>query len=83
MCITKNKIHMEVVKMKSVSKVRKQFILDSAKIKAVRKITEAKTDTEAIKKAMDMIIENSRIEKMLTSIKGKVEIKDVYHRVSG
>ena len=69
--------------MKIASKIRKQFILDPAKIKAVKKITKAKTDTEAINKALDIIIENSKIEKMLMSIKGKGDIKDVYSRVSG
>ena len=69
--------------MRSASKIRKQFILDPAKIEAVKKITEAKTDTEAINKALDMIIANSKIEKMLTSIKGKGNLRDVYHRVSG
>ena len=69
--------------MRNTSKIRKQFILDPAKIEAVKKITEARTDTEAINKALDMIIANSKIEKMLTLIKGKGNLKDVYHRVSG
>ena len=69
--------------MRNASKIRKQFILDPAKIEAVKKITEARTDTEAINKALDMIIANSKIEKMLALIKGKGNLKDVYHRVSG
>ena len=69
--------------MKGTLKVRKQFILDPAKIEAVKKITESKTDTEAINKALDMVIANSKIEKMLVSIRGKGNIKDVYRRVSG
>lgn len=69
--------------MKNVLKVRKQFILDQTKIEAVKKITESKTDTEAINKALDMVIENSKIEKILVSIRGKGNIKDVYHRASG
>lgn len=69
--------------MKNVLKVRKQFILDQTKIEAVKKITESKTDTEAINKALDMVIANSKIEKMLVSIQGKGNIKDVYHRASG
>lgn len=67
--------------MKTITKVRKQFILDPAKIEAVKKITDAKTDTEAIDKALDIIIANSKIEKMLASVKGKGDIKDVYHRI--
>jgi len=73
---------MEVIKMKTASKVRKQFILDPAKVEAVKKITKARTDTEAINKALDIVIENTRIEKMLMAIKGKGDIKDVYNRVS-
>ncbi len=69
--------------MKIATKVRKQFILDPEKIKAVKKITKTKTDTEAINKALDIIIANTRIEKMLLAIKGKGKIKDVYSRVSG
>ncbi|OGW07078.1 MAG: hypothetical protein A2889_05240 [Nitrospinae bacterium RIFCSPLOWO2_01_FULL_39_10] len=68
--------------MKTASKVRKQFILDPAKVEAVKKITKARTDTEAINKALDIVIENTRIEKMLMAIKGKGDIKDVYNRVS-
>ena len=69
--------------MKTAVKVRKQFILDKTKINAVKKITKAKTETEAINMALDMVIENSRIESMLLSIKGKGNIKDVYGRTSG
>lgn len=68
--------------MKAALKVRKQFILDLSKIKAVRKITKSITDTEAINKALDMVIANSKIEKMLLSIKGKGNIKDVYGRIA-
>jgi len=69
--------------MKIAANVRKQFILDPEKIKSVKKITKAKTDTEAINKALDMIIANTKIGKMLMAIKGKGKIKDVYSRVSG
>jgi len=69
--------------MKAAVKVRKQFILDTSKIKAVKKLTKAKTETEAINRALDMVIENSKIEKTLQSIKGKGNIKDVYGRLSG
>ena len=69
--------------MKAAVKVRKQFILDTSKIKAVKKLTKAKTETEAINRALDMVIENSKIEKTLKSIKGKGNIKDVYGRLSG
>ncbi len=68
--------------MSAALKVRKQFILDSKKIKSVREIIKAKTDTEAINKAMDMVIATSKIKEMLLSIKGKGNIKDIYGRTS-
>lgn len=66
--------------MTTVLKVRKQFILDVGKIRSVREILKAKTDTEAVNRAMDMVIANSKIKETLTSIKGKGRIKDVYGR---
>lgn len=83
MCMPFNRIHTEERIMKGTLKVRKQFILDQAKIEAVKIITESRTDTEAINKALDMVIANSKIEKVLVSIRGKGNIKDVYHRVTG
>lgn len=69
--------------MRSAAKIRKQFILDPEKIKAAKKIMKAKTDTEAVNKALDIVIANSKIEKMLMVIMGKGKIKDVYSRISG
>jgi hypothetical protein len=68
--------------MSTVAKIRKQFILEQDKIRRVKKIVKAKTDTEAITKALDIIIDNTKIETMLKSIKGKGTIKDVYGRIS-
>ncbi len=68
--------------MSTVTKIRKQFILEQDKIRRVKKIVKAKTDTEAITKALDIIIDNTKIETMFKSIKGKGTIKDVYGRIS-
>ena len=57
-------------------KMRKQFILDPEKIRTVRKITRSKTDTEAIDKAMDIIIADSEIRNVLMTIRGKGKIND-------
>ena len=59
-------------------KVRKQFILDPDKIKTVKEIVNAETDTEAINRAMDIVIANSKILTALKSIKGKGNIQDIY-----
>jgi len=69
--------------MSAAAKVRKQFILDAGKIATARKITGARTDTDAINRAIDMLIASSEIKKTLGSIKGKGKIKDVYCKTSG
>ena len=68
--------------MQTAGKVRKQFILDPTKIEMVKKITHAKTETEAINKALDIIIANKKIEKTLMTVKGKGKIRNVYGRTS-
>lgn len=66
--------------MPNVLKIRKQFMLDPGKIRTVKKITKAKTDTEAIDKAMDIVIADTEIKNVLTSVKGKGKIRDLYGR---
>ncbi len=67
--------------MKTKEKVRKQFILDPAKIKMVKKITHASTETEAVNMALDMVIANTQIQKTLAAVKGKGKIEDAFGRV--
>lgn len=74
---------MEVIRMRDAQKVRKQFLLDENKLRLVRSMVEAKTDTEAVNKAMDMVIAAGRIAEALESVKGKGKIRDVYGRVAG
>ena len=68
--------------MQSTEKVRKQFLLDPDKIQMVKKITHASTDTEAINRALDMVIANEKIQKALAAVKGKGKIEDVFGRIS-
>ncbi|HBR22499.1 MAG TPA: hypothetical protein DD713_08060 [Nitrospiraceae bacterium] len=68
--------------MQTEEKVRKQFILNPAKIAMVKKITRAATETEAVNRALDMVIANEQIEKTLMAVRGKGKIKDVYGRIS-
>jgi hypothetical protein len=68
--------------MQTATKVRKQFILDPAKIEMVKKITRAATETEAVNRALDMVIASEKIEKALVTVRGKGKIRDVYGRVS-
>lgn len=62
-------------------KVRKQLILDPAKIRKVKQALKAKTDTEAVDKAMDMVLGDAKIWSMMESLRGKVKIEDVYGRL--
>ena len=82
MCMNYEILHMEVPGMKSTAKVRKQFVLDPGKIMEVKRITKAKNDTEAINCALDLVIANSEVQKVLASVKGKGMIRDVYGRVA-
>jgi guanylate kinase len=68
--------------MQTAAKVRKQFLLEPGKIEMVRRITHATTDTEAINKALDMVIANEKIHKALAAVKGKGKIEDVFGRLS-
>ncbi|MHB8846071.1 MAG: hypothetical protein ACYC7L_15130 [Nitrospirota bacterium] len=68
--------------MTTAVKTRKQFILEQDKIRRVKKIVNARTDTEAITRALDIIIENTKVETMFRAIKGKGSIRDVYGRTS-
>ncbi|MCI0416981.1 hypothetical protein L0222_29790 [bacterium] len=63
--------------------MRKQFILDQNKIRTVRRILNARTDTEAVDNALNEVIANSKIDKLLRTVRGKGKIKDVYGRVAG
>lgn len=56
--------------MKAEAKTRKQFILPTAKIKRARKILSAKTDTEAVERALDLVIADEQIRSALLSVKG-------------
>ncbi len=69
--------------MSTALKTRKQFLLEQDKIRKVRKIFKAKTDTEAITRALDIIIENAKLAMTLRSVKGKGTIRDIYGRTAG
>jgi hypothetical protein len=68
--------------MQTAARVRKQFLLDPDKLEMVRKITHAATDTDAVNRALDMVIANEKIRKTLEAVKGKGKIEDVFGRVS-
>ncbi|HEY1266982.1 MAG TPA: hypothetical protein VGH16_06975 [Candidatus Binatia bacterium] len=67
--------------MKSEARVRKQFILPARKIKKAKAILAARTDTEAVERALDLVIADDEIRKALRSVRGSCNIEDVYGRL--
>lgn len=69
-------------------RTHKHFQLDSAKIKRAQKALHAKTETEAIERALDFAIaehEKNRLVLEATErfVKSGIEIKDVYGTLGG
>ena len=69
-------------------RTHKHFQLDSAKIKRAQRALHAKTETEAIERALDFAIaehEKNRLVLQATErfIKSGIEIKDVYGTLVG
>ena len=79
----------EVISMTTATKrSHKHFQLDSAKIKRAQKALHAKTETEAIERALDFAIaehEKNRLVLQATErfIRSGIEIKDVYGTLVG
>jgi len=72
----------------ATKRTHKHFQLDSAKIKRAQRALHAKTETEAIERALDFAIaehEKNRLVLQATErfIKSGVEIKDVYGTLVG
>ena len=67
--------------MKPEKRVRKQFILPMTKIRKAKDLLSAKTETEAVERALDLVIADDEIRKMLASMKGSCNIEDVYGRL--
>ena len=72
----------------ATKRTHKHFQLDSAKIKRAQKALHAKTETEAIERALDLAIaehEKDRLALQATErfIKSGIEIRDVYGTLVG
>lgn len=68
-------------------RAHKHFQLDAGKIKRVQKVFKAKTETEAIERAMDFAIDEHQKNRMVSEanqrfVTSGIEIKDVYGKVS-
>ena len=68
--------------MKPETRVRKQFILPLTKIRKAKQILSAKTETEAVERALDLVIADEEIRKVLLSVKGSCNIEDIYGRLA-
>jgi hypothetical protein len=68
--------------MKQEPKSRKQFNLPISKIKKAKAILSARTDAEAVERALDLVIADEEIRKVLLSVKGSCNIEDVYGRLT-
>jgi len=65
------------------NRTHKHFQLESLKIKRVQKVLKAKTETEAIDRAMDFTIAEHEKNRLATEanealLESGIEIKDVY-----
>ncbi len=56
---------------------RKNYYLDEAKIKKVQKILGTKTETEALNKAMDIIVFRTELLESLKKVSGKGGVQKV------
>jgi hypothetical protein len=68
------------------NRAHKHFRLDAVKIKRAQKILKAKTETEAIERALDFAIDEHEKNRLVTEanekfIRSGVEIRDVYGRL--
>ena len=68
--------------------VHKHVRLDAAKIKLTKKHMKARTETETIERALDLVIserQRNRITRGANErfIKSRIEVKDVYGKLAG
>jgi acetylornithine/succinyldiaminopimelate/putrescine aminotransferase len=70
------------------NRAHKHFQLDVGKIKRAQKVFKAKTETEAIERALDFAIDEHQKNRLVSAanekfVRSGVEIKDVYGKLSG
>ena len=69
-------------------RVHKHFQLDATKIKRAQRALQARTETEAIERALDFaIVENEKNRRALAAnerfLKSGIAIKDIYGKLGG
>ena len=70
------------------SRKNKHLILDQAKLRKAQKVLGAKTETETIERALEMVIsEDERNRRAWAAteklLKGSIQVKDVFGRLDG
>jgi hypothetical protein len=68
-------------------RVHKHFQLDAAKIRRAQKVFKAKTETEAIERALDFAVDEHEKNRLVAEaherfVRSGVEIKDVYGKLA-
>ena len=66
------------MKSYSVTLKDKHLKLDQTKIERLKAILKARTETEAISQAIDLILAEEEIKDTLRKIKGKANIKNIF-----
>lgn len=56
----------------------KHFRLDQAKLNRLRTTLGARTETEALERAIDLLLAEERIKKALRRIKGKGRLRPIF-----
>ncbi len=72
---------------KTQNRIRKHFQLDAAKLKRAQKALRAKTETETIERALNLVIAEHRKNRLtheanVRFVKSGIDIKDVYGTVT-
>ena len=72
----------------ATKRTHKHFQLDSAKIKRAQRALHAKTETEAIERALDFAIAEHQKNRLVLEaterfVKSGIDIKDVYETLGG
>lgn len=70
----------------ATKRTHKHFQLDAAKIRRAQKVFEAKTETEAIERALDFAIDEHEKNRLVAEanerfVRSGVEIRDVYGKL--
>jgi hypothetical protein len=78
----------EVCQMPARNRSHKHFQLDAVKIKRAQKVLRAKTETEAIERALDMVIDEHEKNRLAGEanerfLRSGVVIEDVYGKLGG